>query len=283
MRRSQCNEKSIFFSLVIHWVLASVFLNIACSNSPSSIFDNKEVQSVEIETKRERTISLRADYWFPFNGRPDDKQPGFVVELAREIFREAGYSINYDILPWSRAISSVRAAKFDALVGAFKSDVPDFIFPDNEQGLSKTIFMVKKDSKWRYDGLSSLAQIRLGAVQDYGYGTALDNYIQSNKYNANLVDLISGQEVIKRNLNRLKMGRIDAIIDVEAVLKHTIKAEGWSEYFIKAGIASEDKVYIAFSPNNPKSKMYAKILSEGMLKLRHSGRYKTILEQYEID
>ena len=276
-------EQDIIFWGCMSFVLVTCVLIIGCRNSPSNMANDEKELFIKKEAKSEKTISIRADYWFPFNGNSNDKQPGFIIEFAREIFCNAGYLLDYDIIPWSRAVASVRDGKFDGLVGAFKSDVPDFIFPDNEQGISKTIFMVRKDTRWRYDGISSLSNIRLGVIQDYGYGKIIDEYVERNKNDATLIDTISGRNVVKRNLERLMRGRIDAIIDVEPVLEHTIKEQRWADRFIKAGTASEDKVYIAFSPNNPKSKIFAKILSDGMLQLRVSGRYKTILSQYEKD
>ena len=50
-----------------------------------------------------------------------------------------------------------------------------------------------------------------------------------------------------------------------------------------AGPASDiTPLYIAFSPNNPKSGEYAKALSEGMTRLRKSGKTEAIMQQYGL-
>ena len=43
-----------------------------------------------------------------------------------------------------------------------------------------------------------------------------------------------------------------------------------------------EKIYIAFSPQKPESHKLAKILSEGMLKLRESGKLEEILNKYGL-
>ncbi|MEK2644629.1 transporter substrate-binding domain-containing protein [Bdellovibrio sp. BCCA] len=46
---------------------------------------------------------------------------------------------------------------------------------------------------------------------------------------------------------------------------------------------SEPFLYVGFSPNNPKSKIYAKILNQGIDDLRRSGELRRILEKYNLE
>ena len=51
-----------------------------------------------------------------------------------------------------------------------------------------------------------------------------------------------------------------------------------------AGSASESiPLYVAFSPSNPKSETYAKIVSDGVEKLRKSGALKSIMNRYGLE
>ncbi len=47
-------------------------------------------------------------------------------------------------------------------------------------------------------------------------------------------------------------------------------------------VGAPEPVFIAFSPANPRAKEYARILDEGMKKLRSSGRLEKILGKYGI-
>ncbi|QTA83556.1 Uncharacterized protein dnl_59690 [Desulfonema limicola] len=50
-----------------------------------------------------------------------------------------------------------------------------------------------------------------------------------------------------------------------------------------AGYGSEVSfIYIAFSPVNPESSKYARILSQGIIELREKGRLQQILGKYHL-
>ena len=40
------------------------------------------------------------------------------------------------------------------------------------------------------------------------------------------------------------------------------------------------KIYLAFSPKNPKSKSYARLISKGIIEMRASGDLQKILDKY---
>jgi len=47
-------------------------------------------------------------------------------------------------------------------------------------------------------------------------------------------------------------------------------------------VVKPSKLFIAFSPKNPKSQEYAKLLSEGTAALRASGELRKILAKYGL-
>ncbi|MBF0239723.1 MAG: transporter substrate-binding domain-containing protein [SAR324 cluster bacterium] len=76
-----------------------------------------------------KTISIGADVWHPYNGVAKSSELGFMIDIAVEVFKEKGYTVDYKNLPWNRAKDECRKGNIDAVVGAFIDDVPDFIFP----------------------------------------------------------------------------------------------------------------------------------------------------------
>jgi len=79
---------------------------------------------------------------------------------------------------------------------------------------------------------------------------------------------------------KLLRGRIDVIPEDKSVFIETAKSMGVLEKIESAGIdpinskegLDESKLYIAFSPKNPKSKEYAKLISAEIEQMRLSGR-----------
>ena len=230
------------------------------------------------------TIIMAADRWCPVNCEPDSPRPGFMVEIAQQVFTKAGHTIEYRIVPWARAIEEANAGRINGIIGAFHGDAPDFIFPENELFLlSGNSFFVTSKSKWTYKDISSLSEIIIGAINGYDYGEEINSYI--NKYKGTKrVDLISGNHPLERNIQKLLNGRIDVLVESNVVFWRTASAMGVKDNIKSAGQASKpEKCYIAFSPSNIKSKEYAKILSDGVDMLRKSGQLKKILNAYEVD
>ena len=57
-----------------------------------------------------------------------------MVDIAREVLGEAGYTVEYVNVSWARALQLTREGQLDAVVGAFTTDAPDFVFPDTPPG-----------------------------------------------------------------------------------------------------------------------------------------------------
>lgn len=229
-----------------------------------------------------KTISIVADEWYPYNGVPGADKQGFMIDIAVEVFKEKGYTINYKTIPWNRAKKEAKEGTYDAVVGAFKEDVPEFVFPDIELGVSKTVFWVKKESSWKFDGIKSLEKIKLGVIKDYSYGGEFDEYVKKYSNDSDRIETVFGDDALPKNIRKIIKGRIDVFIEDLMVCSSELKNLKFTDEIVYAGEMSVDNVYIAFSPKHPISKHYADILTEGMLKLRESGKLKEILDKYGL-
>jgi polar amino acid transport system substrate-binding protein len=228
-------------------------------------------------------IILAADAWCPITCEPGSERPGYMIEIAQLIFARAGHTVEYQMLPWARAIKDARDGKITGIVGAFAQDAPDFILPENPQGLLGNELFVKKGQTWRYAGIDSLRQIVLGAITDYAYGDDLDAYIAANKADLKHVQLASGENPLEVNIKKLQRGRIDALVESAPVFWYTVNQMGLAVEFLLAGqIGEPQKTYISFSPANPAAQNYARILSDGMTALRASGELAPLLQKYHL-
>ncbi len=228
-------------------------------------------------------ITLVSDDWCPINCEPNSDQPGFMIEIAKLIFGEEGHTVEYKKLPWERAIIETRKGKNNAIIGAYKGDAPDFVFPENEQALIGNSLFVKADSTWTYNGISSLIEINIGVIKGYDYGEVLNNHIEKSK-NTMKVQMVFGETALEKNIKKLLKGRIDAVLESEFVFNYKASQMGHKGRVKSAGqVVDPDKAYLAFSPANPKSKNYARILSDGMEKIRKSGELKKILARYDLE
>lgn len=228
-------------------------------------------------------IRLRADNWCPYNCEPDAPHPGFMIEIAQEIFTSAGHVVDYQLLNWSRALSDVRAGIADGAVGAYKTDAPDLVFPHYELAVSVNCFFVSATQPWTYTGVPSLTSISLGVIKDYSYGPSVDQYVAESKTDFRRIQISSGEDALGINLRKLAHGRIDALIEDQFVFDHFLLTHPPTHPTKRAGCDDHrNNVYIGFSPVNTHSADYAAIFDRGLETLRQSGRLAQIMSHYRL-
>ncbi len=226
------------------------------------------------------TITIAADIWCPINCDTSDTDIGIMVEIAQKVFEKAGHKVKYRIMPWSRAIHEARTGEINGIIGAFKGDAPDFIFPENELlSISSNSIFVKKENEWKFDKIGSLSSLKLAVIRDYDYGEELNKCISENKN----IYTISGMTPLERGIKMVFSGRVDAIVECAPVFWHTASKMGFADKFKSAGqVNSPENCFIAFSPKIAKSSFYAKTLSDGIASLISSGEYEKILKKYGL-
>ena len=183
-------------------------------------------------------------------------------------------------MPWSRAIRHCRNGKIHGIIAPYKSDVPDFIFPNNPVGKYGFKFYTLKDYDWTYNGLASLKEVILAITANYSYGQKIDNYI---KQNPKKVDVVRGRNPLHRNIQKLLLGRCDVLISTDQVFEYVAQKMDIKDQIKEAGTALDSKFcYIAFSPSLQISKELADQYEKGIKKMRKNGKLKEILSKYGL-
>ncbi len=227
-------------------------------------------------------ITIRADEWCPYNCDPDSDRPGFMIEIAQTVFERAGHTVDYQILPWERALNEAKKGRINGLVGLLRQEEPEFIFPDQETGYTIAVFYVQKDEEWRYTGIQSLEQVSLGGISGYYYGEEVNAYIQEHKKDDKHVQLLFGETAFQRNVQKLLNERISALLANRFVMSYFLHETEQQGLLEEAGESQDGLIYIGFSPAHPKSQEYAGILSKGTEQLRQSGELEQILARYGL-
>jgi polar amino acid transport system substrate-binding protein len=230
-------------------------------------------------------IVLVADEWCPYNCNPDARQKGYMVDLATQILGEAGHKVKYQAINWSRSIIKSREGKYNGIIGACKAEAPDFVFTKEPLGLAYFHYWVKKDDPWRFKGIKSIKDRWLGVIQDYDYGKELGNYIKKNK-GTFAVQERAGDDALDVLINKLVHDRINTLNEDKNVFLYKVKKLGKVGMFVDAGhdmtSIESNYIYVAFSPFFKKSKEYAKILNEGLIRYRKNGKLQKILSEYGL-
>ncbi len=242
--------------------------------------------------------------------QPDKNLPGYDVEIYREIFGKAGYQVKFVNQPFNRGMVETDEGRVDAVSGPLKfsgealkdkiRQLPNMghiygrlIYPDKAVALyHASCFFVRGDSSWKYDGVDSLHGFKIGSVRDFDYGTIINAYFEKLRKSADEMALqeLKGKDLVKRNLMKLKLERVDIVLGDRNNYSYAIKTmadEGTipSGSIKLSGCTPEGRapLYIGFTPKTPeKSEKLARIYDIGIERLRKSGELQKILDKYGI-
>lgn len=238
--------------------------------------------SISFQVTAEK-ITLAADVWCPINCLTTDVKVGYMVEIAQLIFNKHDIDVDYQIMPWARAIHEAERGGINGVIGAFKGDAPNFIFPKQELGIIGNSFFALSTSNWQYTTLNSLHSVTLGIIKDYDYGPELAAYIDDPKNSERLLAITGDKSVSTRAIQMLMAERVDVLIESDLVFWHSASQLQLTNQLKRVGQSGPaEKAYIAFSPEHPQSTRYAEILSQGMIKLRATGELAIILAKYGL-
>jgi len=229
----------------------------------------------------DKTLSVVADSWCPYNCDPTSKYAGYIVEILHAVFEPAGYQIKYNKTPWTRAIQGTRNGKYDIIIGAYRSDAPDFIFPKNPVGASQNVMARRKNDPWTYRGVGSLKDQAIAIVDGYSFGEELDVYLNNSDHN---VIKLHGEDALRRALNMIRGATLHGVLDDANVLSYKIVDQGLEAVIALSNpIGDKKAVFVAFAPNIATSLERAKIFDEGLMALRSSGALDKILSRYQLE
>ncbi len=224
-------------------------------------------------------IKLVADKWCPYNCSTEGSSQGYVVEMAKAVFKKHKIRVNYLVKPWNEAVKNTEEGTADGVIGALPSDIPAAIFPDEPIGFNNECLFSLKNKNATYQKTEDLKGRKLGIVEGYGYSDEMMEFLAKNKESTVSV---SGDNPVKINLENLLNNKIDWFVESSDVVKYTITGRSKYESVVNVGCVKKAPIYVAFSPKLKNAKEFAKILDEGIVQLRQSGELKAILNRYNV-
>jgi polar amino acid transport system substrate-binding protein len=230
-----------------------------------------------------RVVTVRSDIFCPFVCAAESDKPGYVIELTRAAFAPYGYRVDYQVIPYARAIEATRHGEFDAVAAVAAEDTPGFVF-SRAVGISPTVLATLKGSGFVWRGADSLKPFRLGAVIGIeSWGTELNEYIAANRDNPDRIDFSGGDEPYAMNVRKLVAGRVDVIVDSGPVLAHTLARLGIAKAVEIHSVPNEvQPLMMGFSPAKERSLMLVQLFNDGLDQVRSSGELARILARYGV-
>lgn len=207
------------------------------------------------------------------------KHKGFVNHVVKEIFSRKGYEVEFDFLPWKRAIKQTERGDYHAISWLRYSDErAEQYFISDEVFASGIHFFYEKSRFYDFDWkeLSDLDQYRIGVSRSYHYSDEFDAY---RKANAGRVEVMNSDE---QNLKRLLRRRID-IFPVDLLVGLGLLRTQFDPSAIhQLAYHPKPLVYrpgfIMFPKSRPDAEELNRIFNEGLKELHEDGTYDRMYE-----
>ncbi|WP_097461443.1 substrate-binding periplasmic protein [Mangrovitalea sediminis] len=231
-----------------------------------------------------RVVKLAADPWCPYNCAPNSAHPGYMIELARTILVKSGYSVEYRTRPWSRALVEAHNGVIDGAVGATYEDGRGLVFGHEALGIDHTVVAFAENSTVIYSGPHSLDGLKIGIIDNYGYnnGGPIDQYLADRRRNnPDSVVVLATDHALRQLIEMLRLHYIDAIFASGNVLNYTLKLMHLQGQLKISDTAAYNVVNIAFTPD-ARGRKLARLMDQGLRKLRQTGRLAKILAEYGL-
>lgn len=158
-------------------------------------------------------IIVMADESPPYMGT-NLPNKGFLPALFKEAMARNNIPTQTHIVPWARAIQTVKSGKSQVILGVFfTTERTKFLAFSNPITFVETVLFSLKGNQIHYQTLEDLKQYKIGVVRGSSYGEAFDN-----------AEFVNKHEVVNetQNIDMLIYERLDLFAGSVDVLWHTI-------------------------------------------------------------
>jgi len=260
---------------------------------------------------RADTITVRSDYWFPYNGEPGSPQEGYMIDLLRLAAASRGDTVDYRLMDWELALQRSLSGTVDCVVGAIASDAPDHLRTRTPWGSSQNVVYGRAGDADVLDevtsaigsaplpshrdvahdrdgqaislnGVADLKPLRIGVVQDYSYGDAIDAVLADDGAQVSRVE--ASRRAFPVLVMKLVTKKIDVLIEDENVAAASLKEMGLSARVIpiSSNLTEADDLFVACTPNERGGKLIAAFDST-LEQARASGELAKLLVRYGLE
>ena len=224
--------------------------------------------------------SFRSDSWCPYNCAPEEKNPGYMVEILQGAARVNGHKLDYQLLPYSRALKEAQDGRITGIVGMLAQDRKGFIF-SKQMGVDSNCLFVNKGSRLQYRkpaDFDTLAPV--GVIQGYGYP---EQFQQWSARHPDKVETLSGEDVIVRQALKLKSNRIGAFIENENVFRYSsTQLTELKDIELAGCMSGGDPLFIGFSTQNPNASQIKAQVDAYLDVIRKNGELRKLLAKYRV-
>lgn len=198
---------------------------------------------------------------------------GMDVEILSEIAKKQHLQIQFNFVPWARAMIMVKEGKADGIISLLKTpERESFLnYPETPIYEDRILLFANSSFKNNILALKDLEGHTVGVVADNSYSKEFDE-------NLNIIkEIVSDQEM---GMRKLIANRTPLFIINEMVGLYMIKEMRVQNIRPLTFVVNQNKYYLAVSRKSPRSRLFFKKISQGLKDAQKSGVLSEIKKKY---
>jgi len=230
----------------------------------------------------ERVLTIGADQWCPFFCQAGVGYDGYSIELLQEALLITGHKSKYVTGPFDDITNQVENGKYDIHGATDKNFTPTLLIGKEPVAFSRWMFVVKKGSDWKYEGVDSLKGKRFGSIAGYVYSDTLTNYYAKPE-NKELIFTLSSEKPQQEILHMLMSSKFDFIVEDANVINYWAKKEGVRDQIEFVGLDAKASFYPAYRNNDKKSAELAKEIDSAIREVKKNPDFmRRLRSKYDM-
>lgn len=221
-------------------------------------------------------IKIGWEAWSPYQVKDSaGKMSGLDIELTEAIAKEAGCTVKYLDLPWTRQLAQNESGEIDVTMGASKTSERELFatFTDGYRNETNSLF-IKEGAGADIKSIADLGstKLKIGITRGTSYGPEIDAMKAKFDGSADNDDL---------NLKKVVAGRIDGFLVDQYTGFSLIKSTNAVGKVVLHPLAiSSGEVYLMVSKKT-KIQELTKKLNLALKKIKENGVHAKILSSYK--
>jgi polar amino acid transport system substrate-binding protein len=217
------------------------------------------------------------DLWPPWNSGVEGKEPinGIAVDIAKEIFSNAGIKCNMTLYPWLRCLAMMKSGK---------ADIAWFLTKNNEREQYMTfseplhmdpyLIFYPTGKPFNWENWSDLKGKKIGITSGFNYGDEF--WKAAEKYNYSIITSYTDEITIKNLLaDRIELAVLNRSIAIRFMSDNP---EYNDQIRSSSKPVSESVYYMAFSKKSDKLYLLEKI-NAAIIALKKNGTIERITKK----
>ena len=228
------------------------------------------------ETK-DKPIRIATGEYIPFCSS-SSKHKGFASHVVSEAFARQGYKVEYNFLPWKRAILQAKNNDYDATSWWVYTDerAEDFLFSDKLLETATYFFYLKTQTpNFNWAEFDDLTGYRIGITRGYHYSDEFQAYRKAGKASFEVVN--EDEQNFKRLLyKRIDLFPVNVVVGLE-LLRARFAPHVMPQVAFHPNPVTSKSGFLMFPKKGGRSEELQANFNAGLKSIREDGSYEKML------